>query len=160
MTEPVPPARPSGRDPLHPATRLGRVLQQLGSFSTMHAAELEGIAAELEAAGQSELATRLRIYRDLHTQESALIRDELADVRAELADTRTDLAHQAQSDSSPSSEPPAPTGQAEPAARVDPAANSPKRARWLAEQAEQARLTAEAAQRPRSRRDLFQRPKG
>ena len=84
MTEPAPPARPSARDPLHPATRLGRVLQQIGSFSTMHAAELDGIAAELDAAGQTELAARLRIYRDLHTQEAGLILDELADVRADL----------------------------------------------------------------------------
>ena len=152
MTEPAPPARPSAYDPLHPATRLGRVLQQMGSFSTMHAAELDGIAVELDAAGQTELAARLRIYRDLHTQEAGLILDELADVRS-------DLDRPPPADASPSPDPSPPAISSDPSTRPDPAANSPKRARWLAEQAEQARLAAEAAQRPRSRRDLFQRPK-
>jgi len=128
------------------------VLQQIGSFSTMHAAELDGIAAELDAAGQTELAARLRIYRDLHTQEAGLILDELADVRADL-----DRPSPANAPSPPEPSPPAVPS--DPSARPDPAANSPKRARWLAEQAAQARLAAGAAQRPRSRRDLFHRPK-
>lgn len=72
------------RGPLHPVARLGRVLQQVRSFTTLHSAELEGAAAELDAAGQAELAARLRIFRDLHAQEASLIVDELADVRAEL----------------------------------------------------------------------------
>lgn len=153
MTEPGLQGRPSTRDPLHPSTRLGRVLQQLASFSTMHAAELEGIAAELDAAGQTELAARLRIYRDLHTQEAGLLRDELADVQS-------DLERPPPADPSPDTESVSPPVLADSSARLDPAAGSPKRARWLAEQAEQARQAVEADQRPRSRRDLFQRPKG
>jgi hypothetical protein len=153
LTEPALPARPATHDPLHPATRLGRVLQQIASFSTMHAAELEGVAAELEVAGQSELAARLRIYSDLHTQEAGLIIDELADVRSVLD-------RPAPADPPPSPEASPQSGLTAPSARPDPAASSPKRARWLAEQAEQARQSAEAAQRPRSRRDLFHHPKG
>jgi hypothetical protein len=72
------------RGPLHPVARLGRVLQQVRSFTTLHAAELEGVAAELDAAGQGELAARLRIFRDLHGQEASLILDELADVQSAL----------------------------------------------------------------------------
>jgi hypothetical protein len=142
LTEQAPP--PPRPGPLHPATRLGRVLQQIRSFTTLHAAELDGVAGELEAAGQTELATRLRAYRDLHTQEAGRIIDELTDVRAELET-------EARSDASTKPEPSEPPPVGSPPSPTDPAAASPKRARWLAEQARH-------TQRPRSRRDLFLRP--
>jgi hypothetical protein len=82
LTEPS--ARSPARGPLHPATRIGRVLQQIRSFTTLHASELEGLASELAAAGQDELAARLRVFQGLHTQEAGMILDELADVQAEL----------------------------------------------------------------------------
>src|SRR5215217_7799494 len=75
---------------MHPVTRIERVLQQLRSFTTLHAAELDGLAAEFAAAGQAELAARLRVFQGLHTQEAALIVDELTDVQAEL-DREDDL---------------------------------------------------------------------
>jgi hypothetical protein len=185
---------------MHPVTRLGRVLQQVRSFTSLHASELEGLAAELEAAGQGELAARLRVFQGLHSQEAGLILDELADVRAEM-DREMPLTPRPPLPCAGEGEPrrssgaergegepvgaslaapaggetaaremvgglretlgeereiaggasPAPTGGE--ASLVDPAANSPKRARWLAEQARQ----AEEARRPRSRRDLFTR---
>ena len=134
-----------GLGPLHPVTRVGRVLQQIRSFTTLHAAELDGVAGELEAAGHAELAARLRTYRDLHTQETGLILDELADVRG-------DLEQQAQSSAAPNPAAPEQPAPGSSPTHTDPAANSPKRARWLAEQARQ-------AERPLSRRDLFLRPK-
>jgi len=125
------------------------VLQQIRSFTILHAAELESLAAELETAGQPDLAAKIHIYRDLHAQEAGLILDELTDVQADLDRQETEAA-----EATPEPfEQPAPSGDTE--MRPDPAASSPKRARWLAEQAEQSRQ----AQRPRSRRDLFQRPK-
>ena len=134
-----------GFGPLHAVTRVGRVLQQIRSFTTLHASELEGVAGELEAAGNAELAARVRTYRDLHSQEAELILDELADVRADLErEARGSAA------SNPAAQEQPTPGSAQ--TRTDPAANSPKRARWLAEQARQ-------AERPLSRRDLFLRPK-
>jgi hypothetical protein len=130
---------------------LARVLQQIRSFSTMHTAELEGVARDLEAAGQADLAARLRVFLGLHTQETGLILDELADVRVEL-----DRSAAAETPAIPA--PPADAIQVDASARIDPAASSPKRARWLAEQAEHERQSAEQAQRPRSRREFFQRP--
>jgi hypothetical protein len=123
------------------------VLQQLRSFTALHASELDGLASELEGAGQAELAARLRIFQTLHTQEAGLIVDELADVQAEL-----DRAGAA-TESSAAAPEPASAGPAVDPALIDHAANSPKRARWLAEQARQ----AEEACRPRTRRDLFTR---
>ena len=145
------------RGPLHPVSRIGRVLQQLRSFTTLHAAELEGVAAELDAAGQSELAARLRIFRDLHAQEAGLIVDELTDVQSALErepdDGATSNAAAGAQDASVVSAGTSAAGPASDLDRVDPAAASPKRARWLAEQARQ----AEEARRPRSRRELFRR---
>lgn len=143
------PRQPRTRGPLHPVTRIGRVLQQLRSFTSLHASELDGLASELEAAGQNELAARLRVFQGLHSQEASLIVDELTDVQGDL-DREGD----------PSAPDPvgahciAPAGGEAPTldpASVDPAASSPKRARWLAEQARQ----AEEARRPRSRRDVL-----
>jgi hypothetical protein len=138
----LPPPRPGS---LHPSTRLGRVLQQIRSFATLHAAELDGVAGELEAAGQAELATRLRAYRDLHTQEAGLILDELVDVQA-------DIEPEARNDAAAKPEPSEPPPAGPSPSPVDPAASSPKRARWLAEQARR-------AERPVSRREIFLRPK-
>ena len=126
--------------PMHPVTRLGRVIQQLRSFSDLHAGELEGLAVELDAVGAGEMAQRLRSYRDVQRDEAAMVVDELVDIQR-------DLAAAAQ----PLEVPPA-------AATGDPAVNSPKRAKWLAEQAAE----AERLRQPLSRRHLFGRvsPKG
>jgi hypothetical protein len=116
---------------MHPVTRLGRVIHQVRSFGDLHAAELEAVALELDAAGAPDAATRLRIYRDVQRDEAQMVVDELVDIQADVA----------------ASAPPPEV--AEPGS--DPAANSPRRARWLAEQtAEAERLKA-----PMSRRDLF-----
>lgn len=118
-------------DPLpfgHPITRLGRVRQQLRVFAGLHAAELDGVVAELEAAGVAEPAARLKAYRDLHAQEAGMILEELADLCAELEVE----AHRAGGVDAPlaqaRAEDPATTA-------ADPGASSPRRARWLAEQA-------------------------
>jgi hypothetical protein len=140
-------SRPVERGPLHGVTRLERVLQQIRSFTTLHAAELDGLAAELQAAGQADLAARLQIFLGLHAQEAELILDELADLRG-------DLDREAESAGESPTVPEVSAGDATPGrSGIDPAANSAKRARWLAEQARQ----AEEARRPRSRRDLFRR---
>lgn len=148
---------------MHPVTRIGRVLQQIRSFTTLHASELEGLAGELEAAGHGELAARLRVFQGLHSQEAGLILDELADIQADLdRQPPPGSASASATGSSAGGQPTVGAGLASPAAtapadegsaRADPAANSPKRARWLAEQARQ----AEEERRPRSRRDLFKR---
>ena len=56
---------------MHPVTRLGRVIQQLRSFSDLHAGELEGLAVELDAVGAGEVAQRLRSYRDVQRDGTA-----------------------------------------------------------------------------------------
>ena len=58
---------------MHPVTRLGRVIQQLRSFSDLHAGELEGLAVELDAAGAGEVAQRLRGYRDVQRDEAMMV---------------------------------------------------------------------------------------
>jgi hypothetical protein len=124
--------------PMHPVTRLGRVLQQLRSFSDLHAGELEGLAVELDAAGAGELAVRLRAYRDVQRDEATMVVDELVDIQR-------DMAAATQPVEPPEILPATVTG--------DPAVNSPKRAKWLAEQ----EAEAERLRQPRSRRDLFGR---
>jgi hypothetical protein len=125
--------------PTHAATRVGRVIQQLRSFGELHANELESMAVELETAGATELAARLRAYRDVQRDEAAMVVDELVDIR-------TDLVDAAQTDATASAT-------AENGVAGDPAANSPKRAKWLAEQAAE----AERLRLPVSRRGLFNR---
>src|SRR5919199_6809197 len=110
------------------AARVGRVVQQLRSFSELHGRELDEVADQLEAAGVPELAARLRVFRGLHADESALVIDELEDLRFALSPPTTE-AHQA--------------------AAQDPAAQSARRARWLEEQARR------ASPRPLSRRAAF-----
>ena len=115
---------------MHAVTRLGRVIQQLRSFDELHSGELEALARDLEAAAP-DVAVRLRIYIDMQRDESDMVVTELADI---------------QSDISTDGPPPQETELGS-----DPAINSPRRAKWLAEQAaESERLKA-----PMSRRDLF-----
>src|SRR5919197_2819978 len=121
--------------PMHPVTRLGRVIQQLRSFGDLHANELELMAAELDGAGATDLAQRLRAYRDVQRNEATMVVDELLDIQNDMA---------AAQPSEPLEAPPAVPG-----AAGDPAINSPRRAKWLAEE--------ERRRQPLSRRDLFQR---
>ncbi len=106
--------------PMHPVTRLERVGQQLRSFAELHTNELETVASDLELAGAAELAARLRTYGKLHADEAAMVLEELADVCEALRGSTA-------KDDSP--------GEQRAATANDPAANSPKRARWLAEEA-------------------------
>jgi hypothetical protein len=135
-------SEPGGQNfaPMHAVTRLGRVVQQLKSFGDLHADELETMATDLEAAGAGEIAARLRMYRDVQRDEAQIVIDELVDLK-------TDLTAAAQPAEPPSEPPPVA------AAGHDPAINSPRRARWLAEQAAE----AERLKQPLSRRDLFGR---
>jgi hypothetical protein len=123
---------PSQFPPNHPVTRLGRVIQQLRSFADLHAGELEGLGVELDNAGAAELAARLRAYRDVQRDEATMVVDELVDLQQDMS-----AATPAPLD--------VPTG--------DPAANSPRRAKWLAEQ----EAEAERLRQPISRRELFDR---
>ena len=60
--------------------RLARVVQQLRSVSDLHARELEQFASQLEAAGQTDLAGRLRVFRELHADEIGVAIVELEDM--------------------------------------------------------------------------------
>jgi hypothetical protein len=124
--------------PMHAVTRLERVEQQLRSFDQLHASELAAVAAELEAAGAPDLAARLRTFAQLHGDEARIVLEELADIRE-------GLATEAGMDDRPPANPPT---------SVDPAAASPKRARWLAEEARR------AAAEPVSRRAFLTGAKG
>jgi hypothetical protein len=126
---------------MHPVTRLGRVIQQLRSFGDLHAGELEVMAQELETAGATEVAARLRIYRDVQRDEAQMVVDELLDIQTHMSAAALPAEPQ----------PPQPAPLA--AGVLDPAANSPRRAKWLAEQAAE----AERLKQPFSRRDFFNR---
>jgi hypothetical protein len=121
---------------MHPVTRLGRIIQQLRSFGDLHASELEGMAAELDAASQTDLAARLRAYRDIQRDEADMVVQELVDIQQDMISSAT-----------PEETPPPPT------LGHDPAVNSPKRAKWLAEQ----QAEAERLRQPVSRRSLLGR---
>ena len=139
---------------MHPVTRLGRVGQQIRSFNQLHGNELGALADEIDQAGASDIARRLRLIRDLHLQEADLVIDEVDDVASDLAgdDEAATLVE--------------PTARAADSARAEaggveadrglerPHLTSPKRAQWLAEQ----ERIAEEMRRPRGRRDLFRRP--
>jgi hypothetical protein len=86
------------------------------------------------------VAARLRAYRDVQRDEASMVVDELADIQTEMINA---------------SQTPEPAEPAPAAAGVpgDPAANSPKRAKWLADQAAE----AERLRQPVSRRGLFTR---
>jgi hypothetical protein len=133
--------------PMHVVTRLGRVIQQLRSFGELHAEELEGLAAEFDSAS-GDSAARLRIYRDVQRDEALMVIDELVDIQA-------DMAMAAQAELAPVEPPLTANGLSDPAISPavgnDPALNSPKRARWLAEQAAE----EERRRAPLSRRDFF-----
>jgi hypothetical protein len=106
------------------------VIQQLRSFGELHANELEAMAVELDGLGAGDAASRLRAYRDIQRDEADMVVQELVDIQADLGDDSL----------------PQPTG-------TDPAANSPRRAKWLAEQ----EAEAERLREPLSRRELFNR---
>jgi hypothetical protein len=74
------------------------------------------------------LEQQIRVFKDLHAGELQLILDELTDITSELASAEESAAQQ-------------------PESTRDPAAASPKRAKWLAEQ--------ERKTRPISRRELL-----
>ena len=114
---------------MHPASRIARAVQQLRSFTELHGRELDHLAADLEAAGLAELAGRLRVFRSLQADEVGVVADELEHVQS----TFTEPEAEAQT------------------APDDPAAASPKRAQWLADQARRANP------RPLSRRDVLTR---
>lgn len=119
MTTPGPEERPRAEpDPAEALralerleVRLRRVEQQVRSFKELHALEV------------SDLANKLQTLARLHGDELELIQAELADVAAELGKLRD--ATRAREGGPPAE----PTGSAE-----DPAAGSPRRARWQAEQ--------------------------
>jgi len=79
------------------------------------------------------LEQQIRAFKQLHESELQMILDELADVAKQVEDATA---------SERASAPPALTPDS-----ADPAAASPKRAKWLAEQERKAA--------PRSRRDLL-----
>jgi len=116
---------------MHPVTRLGRVIQQLRSFGELHSGELEALAMELEAGGSADVAARVRIYRDMQRDEAAMVTEELVDIQGGIEEAL-----------------PAPEA---PTVGHDPAVNSPRRAKWLAEQAAE----AERLKAPMSRRELL-----
>jgi hypothetical protein len=135
--------------PMHAVTRVGRVIQQLRTFGDLHAHELELMAAELDAADAPDVAARLRLYRDVQRDEATMVVDELLDIQ-------TDMATPPRAASMPPPPSPIASASASPdgAGGVhDPAINSPKRAKWLAEQAAE----AERLKAPFSRRDFFNR---
>lgn len=74
------------------------------------------------------LEQQIRAFKELHANELQLILDELDDIASEVASTEKPIARQTDSTS-------------------DPAAASPKRAKWLAER--------ERKTRPMSRRELL-----
>jgi len=131
---------------MHPVSRLGRVIQQLRSFDDLHFAEFDTLAAELETAGATEAAAKVRVYRDVQRDEGQLVIDELVDIQAQL----TAAAAPAQPLEPPPTDPEAPVAATPPEYAWR---NSPRRAKWLAEEAQR---NAEA-RAPRTRRDLFSR---
>ena len=112
------------------AERVRRIEQQVRSLRDLHAAE------------QRETAQRIDAIARVHADEMELVLDELADVAEEL-------------DALAGPAPVGPDGLLAPiATAADPAAASPKRAQWLAEQEKRSHLT---------RRDLLRgrdRPEG
>lgn len=100
----------------------------------------EALRAKLETR-VARLEQQIRAFKELHASELGLILDELASLRADLLALR----------------PPPPADA--PADDADPAAASPKRAAWLAEQERKER----ERQAPLSRRELLrgrERPEG
>ena len=88
--------------------RLARVAQHLRSISELHARELDALADQLDAAGQPELAARLRTFRGLHAEEVGVAIQELEDMHGVQVPGE------------------------------EPAAESPRRGQWLEEEARRA----------------------
>ena len=130
---------------MHPVTRLGRVIQQLRSFGELHAGELEALAAELDSPSPSAVAARLRIYSEVQRDEAQMIVDELIDIQSDMATTEQSATGQTEAVE--------PMAERTASGSRDPAVNSPRRARWLAEQAAE----EERRRQPLSRRELFSR---
>jgi len=76
---------------------------------------------------------QVRAFKELHSSELQLILDELTDIAKQVEDEKVAAS--------------APATSVAPADPTDPAASSPKRAKWLAEQ--------ERKSAPRSRRELL-----
>lgn len=114
----------SAADAARLATRLRRLEVQIRAFGEMHVREL------------GEVADKLAAIAKLQADELQMVLDELADVEAATdavaaqpdADASADVTQDGGSD------------------KMDPAAASPKRAKWIAEQERRAHL---------SRRDLL-----
>lgn len=102
------------------AERLTRLEQQIRSFRALHVSEV------------GDLAKQLQTLVTIHADELQLVQDELSQILAEIVARRADGTTSAQRDLPP---------------QGDPAANSPKRAAWLA--AEELRRS------PKSRRELL-----
>lgn len=119
-------------------TRIARVIQQLKAFDLLHADELDAMADEIDLAGFPELATRLRTFSEVQRDEARIVIAELVDIHAEMS--VVDSGERA-------------------ITPRDPAAHSPRRAKWLADQAAQAERLEQSKQlkQPLSRRDLFGR---
>jgi hypothetical protein len=101
----------------------------------------ESVRAKLETR-VARLEQQIKAFKELHASELGLILDELAALRAELVAMRTP-APDAASTAAPN------VGDA--STPRDPAAASPKRAAWLAEQERKER----ERQTPLSRRELL-----
>ena len=131
MAEPPAPGPRFG--PLHPVTRLARVQQQLRSFAGLHRSEIGGVIQQLDEGGLQGFSDRLTAYLDLHAQEMATVIEELEDVAKDLSAASSpgrgasEVQRNAKSD--------LPQEQQKAVDPSDPAADSPKRARWLTEQA-------------------------
>jgi hypothetical protein len=94
----------------------------------------EAVRKKLETR-VARLEQQIRSFKELHASELGLILDELTSLRADLAAM-----------AAPPALPPE-----TPAATVDPAANSPKRAAWLAEE----QRKEEERKAPKTRRELL-----
>ena len=127
---------------MHPVTRLGRIIQQLRSFGDLHANELEAMASDLDSAGSTDVAARLRAYRDIQRDEATMVVEELVDIQNDMAAAVSVPPAEAPPETPPTA-----------ADSRDPAINSPRRAKWLAERAAE----AERLRQPVSRRELFER---
>ena len=88
----------------------------------------EDLAARLRRVEQ-----QIRVFRELHSSELQLILDELSDIARQAEDEKAAASASAEAVASADS--------------ADPAASSPKRAKWLAEQ--------EKKSAPKSRRELL-----
>lgn len=100
--------------------RLTRLEQQIRSFRALHVSEI------------GDLAKQLQTLVTIHADELQLVQDELSQILAEVAARRAGGSVSALPDLPPSD---------------DPAANSPKRAAWLAAE--------EQRRAPKSRRELL-----